>query len=252
MRTRGACSMIAAAFLSAASFSPSLAQTTTEFAIGDRWAPPDEGIADKGLVALRQRLFQAASACEVDRILAMFDGEVLTSESPYASETRSGPRGLRQLTEEWHLSGPEAARRATEFCEALRQAVTLPAVRETGGGAAPDRYCAPAVVCEFNRIRDEDRYDTVVLVADKVSVYRSPSTRAAIIETLSHQLVRLCTGAFPCDGMTDAPGWWSVKMPDGRVGYVRWNDGRYWMSHYIVFEKRGREWRVVEFRTRRD
>lgn len=180
---------------------------------GPKLAFVDEGTRDPSFVAYRDKLLAAVRAHDAKAVAALSDPKIRTSFG--------GGGGTADL--EKMLARPG-------MWDELEQILTL------GGKFQGDSFWAPYVYAAYPD--SQDSFTTGAVVADDVPLREKPEASAAVIATLSHDIVTL----VPVRG--DRDEWTQVKTADGKTGYVESKSVRSPIGYRAGFLKSNNAWRM--------
>jgi hypothetical protein len=121
----------------------------------------------------------------------------------------------------------------------LRKALQLGAIRDESG------FCAPTVGCD-----DKLDPDDIVVTGRGVALRETPSSKGALVERLSHDVVRPVTGANERVREESPQGhrtWVHVATLSGRTGYVEEGFLRSPFEYRFYFRKYHGHWKLDAF-----
>lgn len=119
----------------------------------------------------------------------------------------------------------------------------LQAVLELGGVFMEDgAFCTPYLACmDVPGCSQCDPYEMVFVTKAKAVARSQPDETAEVAEKLSWNVLQL---DYETEG---SEGWYPVKLPDGRTGYVAYEDARMAIDYRARFEKTAKGWRMTVF-----
>jgi hypothetical protein len=187
----------------------------------------DQASQDPEFMAWRTALLDAVRRRDVDYVVAQADPNIkLSFGDDYGADR------FREF-----LTGDGASRGETYWSE-------LQTVLELGGVFMDDNtaFCTPYLSClDIPGCLDCDPYETVYVMGDKVAARAQPDPNAAVLATLSWNVLRL-------DYEAESPaGWHPVKLPDGRTAYLTDRESRMSIDYRARIEKTGAGWRMTVF-----
>jgi len=119
----------------------------------------------------------------------------------------------------------------------------LQTVLEFGGVFMDDgAFCTPYLACmDIPGCPDCDPYETVFVTKKEVVARTKPDAAASVAAWLSWNVLLL-------DHEQESPaGWYPVKLPDGKTGYLAYDDARMPIDYRARFEKTAEGWRMMVF-----
>lgn len=184
--------------------------------------PADEAIHDAELFGTRNALLAAARRGDMATIRRFTDPNLQVS-------VHGGARGLQVLEREWKRSGSPK-----RFLEELVTVLSL-------GGRFEDEqrrtFVAPYLYFGFSDATDMP--GVWVVTKAKAPVYSRPDTSSRVLTELSYDVL---------DGRwKQFPDWAEVKLPAGRIGFMRSSDARNPLDTHAHFAKTAKGWRLVGF-----
>ena len=187
--------------------------------------PVDESGQDPSFAAFRKRLIAAVRRRDARFVRSILDPEIELSFG--------GLQGRKDFEEMWH---PE--RRDSELWPVLDQLLKL-------GGAYDRRsrtFTAPYVFTAFPD--DMDAFEHSAIVGKGVNVRAQPSCCAAVIGTLSYDIVRVAAPE-PEPEPGGKHSWVAITLPNGRRGYVDARFIRSPIDYRAQFTKVRGRWRMT-------
>ena len=182
--------------------------------------PVDETPKDPSLAAFKEELVGAAHRRDIHRVLSLFDPDVKVTDGLEGN----GTEGLRR---EWAID-----RSPSEFLAEVAAVVRL-----GGRFVSETEFGGPYVFTEFPQT-DRLLPEFAVVISRDAPLYVKPDADAPVIARLDNDIV---------DYNFAEPGWVSVRLRDGRSGYMREPDVRSPANTRVRFKKVDGHWRVVEF-----
>ena len=169
-------------------------------------------------------MLRAATAGDLKTIWSLTD--------PNVQATVSEQRGIEALKKEWRISqSPQT------FLKELAAVLSL-------GGRFEDEskqtFVAPYIWTDFPDTTSMPDYR--VVVRRNAPVFKAPSERSSVLARLSYDVLRAMS-AVP----GAIQGWSTVKLPNGRRGYMRDVDARAPSDTRAYFSKVGGHWKLSGF-----
>lgn len=184
--------------------------------------PIDEGPRQPDFVAFRQALTRAIADRDAPALLGVVHPDIRNSFG--------GDDGVEAFKRIW---GPE--QRSSSVWQELSDVLRL-------GGTfdGPDTFVAPYV---FSRWPSEfDPFEHVALVGSRVRVRSDPNADAHVLATLDYAILQLSADK----GYPQRP-WTSVRLDDGRSGFVAANLVRSPIDYRAYFVRSNGRWQMTIF-----
>ena len=192
-----------------------------------RLRPVDESQKDPSFHAFRQKLLEAISRKDAKFLLSIVDPNIQISFG--------GEEGIQAFRDLWKPEDVDS-----EIWN------TLAGLLRLGGtfGESTNEFWAPYV---FSRFPDDyDGFDFSAITAKDVAVRSESNDKAAIITSLSYDIVLNLSGS-------DSPGprnkadtsWVRIRLSDGREGFVSAQFIRSPTDYRAGFKKTNGKWRLT-------
>ena len=174
-----------------------------------------------------------AAVTELADIVARRDITALKRHLPAdAKISFGGDMGPAGLDMAW-----EPARPDTQLWNTLREILALGGLQSKDEAAW--EWCAPYPACADGAIAPGlTGYDYVVVTGTAVAVRSAPSTDAALLGRVSHDVLELADA--------NEAGWWQVKW-HGATGYVRHDLARSPIDYRITLRVSQDGWSILYF-----
>jgi len=187
--------------------------------------PVDEAAKDPVFFVFRARLLKAIQKRDAAFLLGIVD--------PKIANNFGGDDGIAHFKRIWHPERPTSPV-WTELLTALA----------LGGKFGEDKsFSAPYL---FNGFPDQyDAFEYSAIIDEGVRVRREPNIAAAVVRTLSFDIVRL--GEGEAKRSTDKREWIPVVLADGQKGYVASEYIRSAIDYRAIFEKKNGKWMMTAF-----
>jgi hypothetical protein len=187
--------------------------------------PIDEAAKDPAFFVFRARLMKAIQKRDATFLLSIVD--------PKIANNFGGDDGIANFKRIWHPERP-----TSPVWAELLSALAL------GGKFAEDKsFSAPYL---FNGFPEQfDAFEHSAIIDDGVRVRREPGTAAAVVRTLSFDIVKLGPG-YPKQS-SDKRQWVPVVLADGQTGYVASEYIRSPIDYRAIFEKKNGKWMMTAF-----
>jgi hypothetical protein len=183
--------------------------------------PVDEGPSRQDFLQFREALQRTVARRDVNALLQELHPDIKNS---FGDD--DGIEGFKEL---WELDTPE-----TQVWRELGSVLALGGTFE-----GQDTFVAPYVTSRWPN--EFDPFNYVALVGSNVRVRSAPSSRAAVIDTLSFAILRRQGDSYP-----QRP-WTSVALPDGRTGYVSGDLVRSPVDYRAYFRRADGRWQMIVF-----
>ncbi|HEY8449539.1 MAG TPA: SH3 domain-containing protein, partial [Bacillota bacterium] len=198
--------------------------------------PVDEAAEDPSFHAFHQDLLRIIEARDVDGLLAIVD--------PAVRNDFGGGGGIDDFRSRWGLEGEQAA--SSPVWPLLSDLLELGGVFTDGGQA----FVAPYVFVLYDQYADElDPFYHSVVTGAGVNVRAAPSLDSAVLERVSHLVVRV----LPADGERETTvtidgrsyAWKKIQLPSGTIGYLA--DKYLWspVGYRVRFDRHDDGWRLT-------
>lgn len=189
----------------------------------------DEAERDPSFLDFRTKLLKAAAQRDVEFLLAVTAPDIRVS-----FDDRNGVAALRAS---WKLESPNS-----EFWDELIQVLNL-----GGSFSSPDIFVAPYTFSTWPS--EVDDFDYVAVTGDNVRVREVPRTDAAVLATLSFDIIAFESNSSYGRADVDPPpaGWSRVRLATGRIGYIAERYTRHPIDYRAYFARRNGEWKMVTF-----
>ena len=193
-----------------------------------RLLPVDEAAREPSFFLFRARLMDAVVSRDTTFLFAHLSPDIRTSFGE-----GGGPDDFRRM---WTPGEPDS-----EVWAVLGRILSRGGTFSAGPDAADSlyRFTAPYTFSAFPD--DVDAFTYQVVTGDNVRVRAQPDVSAAVIDTLSYDVVETPTYAGP-----DA-AWVEVRLSDGRSGFVAAEYLASSVDYRAAFEKREGGWVMVFF-----
>ena len=188
--------------------------------------PFDEATKDPSFLEFRTELQAAIARRDVAYVRSIL--------SPDIKLNFGGDEGPEAFDRVWQPENPK-----TNLWQTLGQVLQM-------GGAfdGEGRFLAPYVFARWPEASDP--FEHVVVVVGNARLRAAPTTKAKLVATLSHEIVKLADD--PGDPKTAAPdGWARVQTLDGKVGFISEKLVRSPIDYRAIFEKRNGSWVMTIF-----
>lgn len=182
--------------------------------------PVDEAAMQPDFFSFRAQLAAAVARRDAAAVLAAMDEHVRTGFG--------GDDGRAAFERQWLPDRPDSP-----LWEALGAVLAL-----GGSFTGAQQFSAPYVYSRWPG--DLDAFGHVALIASDVRLRTAPRADAAVIGRASFAMLELA-------GPATADGWFPVRTPDGRAGYVARTLARSPLDYRAIFERRNGRWRLVAF-----
>lgn len=182
--------------------------------------PVDEAAMQPDFFSFRAQLAAAVARRDAADVLAAVDGRVRTGFG--------GDDGRAAFERQWEPGRPDS-----RLWEALGAVLAL-----GGSFTGAQQFSAPYVYSRWPE--DLDAFGHVALIASDVRLRAAPRADAAVIGRASFGVLELAGPATP-------DGWFPVRTPDGRAGYVARALARSPLDYRAIFERRDGRWQLVAF-----
>lgn len=188
--------------------------------------PTDEAAKDPSFFVFRARLLKALQKKDSAFLLGIVD--------PKIANNFGGDDGLANFKRIWHPERPTSLV-WTELLTALA----------LGGKFGDDKsFSAPYL---FNGFPEQfDAFEYSAIIDDGVRVRREPNTAAAVVRTLSFDIVKLGSGETKRSA-GDKREWIPVVLADGQKGWVASEYIRSAIDYRAIFEKKNGRWVMTAF-----
>lgn len=185
---------------------------------GKSVSPVDEGRKDPAFDAFRQRLLAATRKRDVSAVLAL--------SSPTVTYNMDLESTVAEFRQQWDID-----RDPTRFLNALADVIT-----HGGRFNSKGQFVAPWTYTEFPGMTDEDWWTHVIVIGRRAPVYPARNFSAKPIAHMSHVILKEEEGGLD---------WCTVRLPDGRIGFMRTVDIRSPTDARAHFAKLGGRWKLV-------
>jgi hypothetical protein len=183
--------------------------------------PVDEAASQPDFFTFRAHLQTAIAKRDVQAVLDVLD--------PNIKNSFGGDGGIAEFKEMWRINEPDS--------ELWAELGTVLALGGTFGSA--DSFTAPYT---FSKWPDQfDAFEHLAVIGTNVRVRSAPNLTASVIATASHAIVQSDPAAPQADG------WESIKLKDGRKGYIGSQFVRSPIDYRAYFSKSGGRWRLITF-----
>lgn len=191
--------------------------------------PFDEAPQDPSFFLFRARLLEALAARDTTFLYAH-----LAPEAHLSFGGHTGRAGLQEL---WHPGEAESELWST-----------LARVAAGGGAFQPThqggtRFVAPYYWAAWDTL-GLDAFSHGVVLGAHVRVREAPGLESAVLDTLSHDVVRVAD-FYPVGD--EAEGWARVTLADGRTGYLSQAYLASPIGYRVGFEQRDGVWQITYF-----
>lgn len=195
--------------------------------------PSDEAVQDPELFAFRARLQAAVARHDTAAVLEVVD--------PNIKNTFGGDDGLAAFRRLWKLEAGDDSRLWNE----------LGLVLALGGSFQPnpqnskDTFVAPYV---FSRWPEQlDAFEHVAVLGTDVRVRAEPRLGSPVLAALSFDIVPLVEMGRHRMTPEQAKEWTSIKLRDGRTGYIASRYVRSSIAHRAFLTREDGQWRLTLF-----
>lgn len=183
--------------------------------------PVDQAVTQPDFFTFRAQLIAAIVRRDVEAVLSVVNTNVKNSFG--------GNDGIAEFKEMWAIDQPNS-----RLWEALATVLALGGTFEKDG-----TFVAPYT---FSRWPDGfDSYENVALVGSAVRVRAAPRMGSPALATMSFAILPQVESKESTDQ------WVSVRLPDGKVGYVGKSFVRSPIDYRAIFEKREGRWQLIVF-----
>jgi len=182
--------------------------------------PVDEAAIQPDFFSFRAQLAAAVARRDAAAVLAAVDEQVRTGFG--------GDDGRAAFERQWLPDRPDS-----RLWEALGAVLAL-----GGSFTGAQQFSAPYVYSRWPE--DLDAFEHVAVIASDVRLRAAPRAEAAVIGRASFVVLELA-------GPATADGWFPVRTPDGRAGYVAHALARSPLDYRAIFERRDGRWQLVAF-----
>jgi hypothetical protein len=181
--------------------------------------PVDEAAQQPGFFSFRARLLQAAQARDTAFLYSTLSPNILNSFG--------GDGGIAEFKQMWRADHHDS-----------RLWAVLTEILSLGGAFHGDTvFQAPYTSSSFPGTLDG--FEHVAIIGSEVRVREQPTTRSAVLATLSFDVVRR---RMLHDG--EENGWIAVQLADGRAGWMPATYVRSPTDHRVVFVRRNGRWLI--------
>jgi hypothetical protein len=179
--------------------------------------PRDECAADPGFARFRAGLLDIVARHDATRLLAIVADDIRFSFG--------GGEGRANFTAEWSLADPDTSGLWVELAKALA----------SGCARDGETMSAPYI---FRRFPDElDAFSSGV-AGPAARLYRTASNEDES-SLIPWEILEEATAGIP--------GWFRVRLSDGRTGYVEAENVLSPIDYRVIFERRDGQWRMTTF-----
>ena len=182
--------------------------------------PVDEAAMQPDFFSFRAQLATAVARRDAAAVLAAVDEQVRTGFG--------GDDGRAAFERQWLPDRPDS-----RLWEALGAVLAL-----GGSFTGAQQFSAPYVYSRWPE--DLDAFEHVAVIASDVRLRAAPRADATVIGRASFLVLELV-------GPARADGWFPVRTPDGRSGYVAHPLARSPLDYRAIFERRDGRWQLVAF-----
>ena len=182
--------------------------------------PVDEAAMQPDFFSFRAQLATAVARRDAAAVLAAVDERVRTGFG--------GDDGRAAFERQWLPDRPDS-----RLWEALGAVLAL-----GGSFTGTQQFSAPYVYSRWPE--DLDAFEHVAVIASDVRLRAAPRADATVIGRASFLVLELA-------GPAGADGWFPVRTPDGRAGYVAHALARSPLDYRAIFERRDGRWQLVAF-----
>jgi len=195
----------------------------------EKLSPVDEGSREPTFAAFRRQLLAAVRRRDTRFVMSVVD--------PRIQNDFGGGAGIADFRRHWRLDHPERSPLWS----------TLDRILRLGGSFTSRRrreFCAPYIFTKFPERLDGFSYQ--VITGKNVPVRQEPRSEAAVVTTLSYEIVKV-PDAQPIaeKTATGTRNWIRIVAPNGRRAYV--DAASIWspVGYRACFTKRGGGWRMT-------
>ncbi len=183
--------------------------------------PVDEAASQPDFFTFRAQLQAAVARHDVAAVLGAVDPKILVSFG--------GGYGVEAFKEDWKLDKPDS-----RLWESLAVVLAL------GGAFEPNgTFVAPYTFTEWPD--DLDAFENVAVIGSNVRVRSAPSADASVLTSVSFAILKVVHSAQAGDA------WTSVRLPDGRIGFISKKLVRSSVDYRAFFAKKAGGWKLVTF-----
>jgi hypothetical protein len=195
--------------------------------------PSDEAVQDPELFAFRARLQAAVARHDTAAVLEVVD--------PNIKNTFGGDDGLAAFRRLWKLeTGDDSG-----LWDELGLVLALGGSFQSNPQNNKDTFVAPYV---FSRWPEQfDAFEHVAVLGTKVRVRAEPRSGSPVLTALSFDIVPLAEMGRSRMTPDQAKEWTSIKLRDGRTGYIASRYVRSSIAHRAFLTRKDGQWRLTLF-----
>jgi hypothetical protein len=195
--------------------------------------PSDEAVQDPEFFAFRARLQAAVARHDTAAVLEVVD--------PKIKNTFGGDDGLAAFRRLWKLETGDDSR----LWDELGLVLALGGSFQSNPQNNKDTFVAPYV---FSRWPEQfDAFEHVAVLGTRVRVRAEPRSGSAVLAALSFDIVPLVEMGRSRMTPDQAKEWTSIKLRDGRTGYIASRYVRSSIAHRAFLTRKDGQWRLTLF-----
>jgi hypothetical protein len=195
--------------------------------------PSDEAVQDPEFFAFRARLQAAVARHDTAAVLEVVD--------PKIKNTFGGDDGLAAFRRLWKLETGDDSR----LWDELGLVLALGGSFQSNPQNNKDTFVAPYV---FSRWPEQlDAFEHVAVLGTKVRVRAEPRSGSTVLAALSFDIVPLAETGRSRMTPDQAKEWTSIKLRDGRTGYIASLYVRSSIAHRAFLTRKDGQWRLTLF-----
>lgn len=182
--------------------------------------PVDTAAKDPSFLAFRTQLLKTIERKDAKALLAIVNKDIKVS---FGME-----HGLADFKKMWGLNKPATSKVWAELSKVLKMG---------GSFSNKSTFIAPYVFSEWPG--DKDAFDYWVVIAKDVNIRAKPSTSATVLKKVSYEIL-------PVE-FSDNEKWVTVKLGNGKKGYIASQYIRSSVDYRAFFEKINGHWQMTVF-----
>ena len=188
--------------------------------------PVDETSSDPALKAFRDKLLATIQKRDKTSLISVLAAGI-------KNDFGGGADGVEGFARQWRINQPDS-----KVWQVLSDVLIL-----GGTFTGPKTFCAPYVYSKFPDTLDAFGYE--VIIRESAALLVQPSATAAVIQTLSYDIVEVDYDRSVRDAGQANYKWLKVTAPSGQTGYLARADLRSPIDYRACFDKLDGAWKMV-------